>query len=55
MGEDVSEPEKPFFLLDDTAWELFHKLTLGEAEFYLENRKDKGFNWVMAVILAENE
>ncbi|WP_395747114.1 DUF4038 domain-containing protein [Prosthecobacter sp.] len=45
----------PFFLLGDTAWELFHRLTREEAELYLKNRADKGFNTVLAVALAEYE
>ncbi|HOF98974.1 MAG: glycoside hydrolase family 140 protein [Paludibacteraceae bacterium] len=43
----------PFFWLGDTAWELFHRLKLEEIETYLENRKQKGFNVVQAVILPE--
>jgi hypothetical protein len=43
----------PFFYLGDTAWELFHRLTLDEAEKYLENRRAKGFTVVQAVALAE--
>jgi hypothetical protein len=43
----------PFFWLGDTAWELFHRLTLGEAELYLENRRQKGFTVIQAVVLAE--
>lgn len=43
----------PFFWLGDTAWELFHRLTLEEIEQYLDNRKAKGFNVIQAVILAE--
>lgn len=46
---------KPFFLLGDTAWELFHRLTREEAELYLKNRADKGFNTILAVALAEYE
>ncbi len=46
---------KPFFLLGDTAWELFHRLTREEAELYLQNRADKGFNTILAVALAEYE
>ena len=45
--------EQPFFLLGDTAWELFHRLTCEEAELYFANRAAKGFNMVCAVILAE--
>lgn len=46
---------KPFFLLGDTAWELFHRLTREETELYLKNRADKGFNTILAVALAEHE
>ncbi len=44
---------KPFFWLGDTAWELFHRLNREEAEMYLKNRADKGFNVIQAVALAE--
>jgi len=43
----------PFFWLGDTAWELFHRLDLKEAERYLENRRARGFNVIQAVVLAE--
>ncbi len=43
----------PFFWLGDTAWELFHRLTLEEVEFYLENRRRKRFTVIQAVVLAE--
>ncbi|MDB5320223.1 MAG: hypothetical protein JWN40_1854 [Phycisphaerales bacterium] len=43
----------PFFYLADTAWELFHRLTLKESEQYLENRRAKGFTVIQAVALAE--
>lgn len=46
---------KPFFLLGDTAWELFHRLTKEETAAYLDNRAAKGFNTVLAVALAEYE
>ena len=49
----VGADGKPFFWLGDTAWELFHRLTLEEAEAYLEDRRRKGFNIVQAVVLAE--
>lgn len=51
----VAEDGTPFFWLADTAWELFHRLTLAEAELYLETRRKQGFNVVMAVILAEHD
>lgn len=51
----VTSDGKPFFLLGDTAWELFHRLTREESEQYLKNRADKGFNTILAVALAEYE
>ncbi len=42
-----------FFWLGDTAWELFHRLDKAESVRYLQDRADKGFNVVQAVILAE--
>jgi hypothetical protein len=47
------ENQKPFFYLADTAWELFHRCTLGEAEIYLKDRAAKGFTVIQAVVLAE--
>ena len=47
------EDGTPFFWLGDTAWELFHRLSKTEAEEYLENRREKGFTVIQAVILAE--
>jgi hypothetical protein len=44
---------RPFFYLGDTAWELFHRLTREDADFYLENRAKKGFTVIQAVALAE--
>ncbi|RYF58660.1 MAG: DUF4038 domain-containing protein, partial [Cytophagaceae bacterium] len=38
---------KPFFWLGDTGWLLFGRLTREEAETYLENRKQKGFNVIL--------
>ncbi|NLI00209.1 MAG: DUF4038 domain-containing protein [Chthonomonadales bacterium] len=49
----VREDGKPFFWLADTAWELFHRLTLKEASRYLEDRAGKGFTVIQAVALAE--
>jgi len=43
----------PFFYLGDTGWELLHRLTLKEAEKYLENRRQKGFTVIQTVVLAE--
>jgi hypothetical protein len=43
----------PFFWLADTAWELFHRLNIEEAEIYFENRRQKHFTVIQAVVLAE--
>ncbi|MFD2612941.1 glycoside hydrolase family 140 protein [Paenibacillus gansuensis] len=51
----VKEDGTPFFWLGDTAWELFHKLTREEADFYLRRRAEQGFTVVQAVALAEME
>jgi hypothetical protein len=49
----VTGSGQPFFWLADTAWELFHRTTRAEAEYYLETRRQQGFNVIQAVILAE--
>ena len=49
----VKEDSTPFFWLGDTAWELFHRLNREEATQYLQNRADKGFTVIQAVVLAE--
>jgi hypothetical protein len=41
----------PFFWLGDTGWLLFSKLTREEAEKYLEDRKNKGFNVIQVMVL----
>jgi hypothetical protein len=43
----------PFFYLGDTAWELFHRLTLDDAVRYLSDRAAKKFTVIQAVALAE--
>lgn len=43
----------PFFWLADTAWEMFRRLNRNETELYLENRSQKGFNVIQAVIISE--
>lgn len=47
------EDGTPFFWLGDTAWELFHRLTLEEAKHYLDVRFEQGFTVIQAVLLAE--
>lgn len=49
----VTESGDPFFWLGDTAWEIFHRLTLEQAAHYLDVRKKQGYNVIQAVALAE--
>ncbi|MBO2942408.1 glycoside hydrolase family 140 protein [Paenibacillus sp. F411] len=49
----IKEDGTPFFWLGDTAWELFHKLTMEEAEHYLRTRATQGFTVVQVAALAE--
>lgn len=49
----VHSDGSPFFYLADTAWELFHRLTLDDAVRYLSNRAAKKFTVIQAVVLAE--
>jgi hypothetical protein len=49
----VHKDGTPFYYLGCTAWEIFHRLTREEAERYLENRRQKGFTVIQAVVLAE--
>jgi hypothetical protein len=49
----VHQDGTPFFWLGDTAWELFHRTTREEADLYLNNRAQKGFTVIQAVVLAE--
>lgn len=53
-GRHLVHPDgSPFFWLGDTAWELFHRLDREEATTYLEDRAEKGFTVIQAVVLAE--
>lgn len=45
--------DQSFFWLGDTGWLLFSKLTREEAEKYLENRAEKGFNVIQVMVLHE--
>lgn len=47
------EDGSPFFWLGDTAWELFHRLSLEEAELYFKTRSRQGFTVSQIVALAE--
>ncbi|MGE3776135.1 MAG: DUF4038 domain-containing protein [Pirellulaceae bacterium] len=41
---------KPFLLHGDTAWSLILQLSKEDAEEYLENRREKGFNAILTVL-----
>jgi hypothetical protein len=47
----TNEKGQPFFWLGDTGWLLFSKLTREEAEQYLEDRKEKGFDVIQVMVL----
>lgn len=47
----MTEDGRPFFWLGDTGWLLFNKLDREEADHYLEDRRQKGFNVVQAMVL----
>ena len=47
------ESGEPFFYLGDTAWEMFHKLSREEIQYYCNQRARQGFNAIQAVALAE--
>ena len=49
----VTEDGEPFFWLGDTGWLLFGKLTREEADTYLEDRKNKGFNVIQVMVLHD--
>src|SRR5688500_20223809 len=47
----ADENGNPFFWLGDTGWLLFLKLNREEAEKYLEDRKQKGYNVIQVMVL----
>lgn len=47
----MTEDGKPFFWLGDTGWLLFSKLDREEAETYMNNRKENGFNVIQVMVL----
>lgn len=49
----ASENGEPFFWLGDTAWLLFSKLSRQEADTYLNDRAEKGFNVIQVMILHQ--
>lgn len=50
-GRYFYHDKTPFFWMGDTAWLLFHKLTLEETYCYLRNRKELGVNVILADLI----
>ena len=48
-----TENGEPFFWLGDTGWLLFKKLNREEAETYFDDRKQKGFNVIQAMLIHD--
>jgi Protein of unknown function (DUF4038)/Putative collagen-binding domain of a collagenase len=42
---------KPFLIVGDSAWSLLTQLTTEDAELYLNDRQDKGFNTILVNLL----
>ena len=53
VSEASTGQNRPFFWLGDTAWELFHRLDLTEADRYLKKRAEQGFTVIQVVLLSE--
>lgn len=51
----MTDGGEPFYYFGDTAWELFHRLSAEETDYYLSVRAKQGFNAIQAVALAEFE
>lgn len=49
-GGYIYENGKPFFLLADTAWLIYENLNESEAEDYIKNRAQLGFNVLQTVL-----
>jgi hypothetical protein len=49
----ITEDGRPFFWLGDTGWEMIHRLTREEIEFYMDRRAEQGFNVIQTVLLSE--
>jgi hypothetical protein len=45
----------PFFWLADTGWELIHRLSLEEIDYYFDVRKKQGFTVIQVVVLPEED
>jgi hypothetical protein len=50
----IDQSGRPFLWIGDTAWSLLVQLSTQDADYYLENRREKGFN-VILVNLIEHK
>ena len=50
----VDRNNQPFFWLGDAAWSLIAQISMEDADYYLDNRKEKGFS-VILVSLIEHK
>ena len=50
----VDAAGQPFLLQGESAWGLITRLTREQAEFYLEDRRRRGFNTVLAQLVAHH-
>lgn len=48
----VDQDNQPVYIHGDTGWTLFCDVPLADAETYLENRRQKGFNTVNVMLVA---
>jgi hypothetical protein len=51
----TSQNGDPFFWLADTGWELIHRLSIEEIEYYFEIRKGQGFTVIQVVMIPEQD
>jgi hypothetical protein len=49
----TTSKKKPFFWMGDTAWLLLKKLNREDAEIYLEDRKNKGYNVIQVMVIHD--
>lgn len=50
-GRYLTNGNRPFLWLGDTAWLLLQQCSLADARIYLKNRKEKGFNVIQATLI----
>lgn len=51
----LQQNDSTFLWIGDTAWELFHALSIENASYYLQTRAAQGFTVIQAVVLPERD